>query len=66
MTAGDEALPSDVSASQPNGRLIDPNEVAWAVALLACDNSGVMTGPVVNFDQSIWGATIPPRRQRWR
>jgi hypothetical protein len=66
MAADVEALPGDVSACQPNGRLIDPNEVAWAVALLACDNSGVMTGPVVNFDQSIWGATIPPRSQRWR
>jgi len=37
-------------ASQPNGRLIDPNEVAWPVAFLACD-SGLMT--VVNFDQAI-------------
>jgi NAD(P)-dependent dehydrogenase (short-subunit alcohol dehydrogenase family) len=44
------------SKHQPNGRLIDPDEVARAVAFLASDESGLMTGSVVNFDQSIWGA----------
>ena len=41
---------------QPFGRLIDPEEVARAVAFLASDDSGLMTGSVVNFDQSVWGA----------
>ena len=41
---------------QPWGRLIDPQEVARAVAFLASEESGLMTGSVVNFDQSIWGA----------
>ena len=41
---------------QPFGRLIDPEEAARAVAFLASDDSGLMTGSVVNFDQSVWGA----------
>ncbi len=40
----------------PAGRLLDPAEVARAVAFLASDDSGMMTGSVVNFDQSVWGA----------
>ncbi len=38
------------------GRLIDPREVARAVAFLASDESGLMTGSVVNFDQSVSAA----------
>jgi hypothetical protein len=30
--------------------------VARAVAFLASDDSGMMTGSVVHFDQSVWGA----------
>ncbi len=41
---------------QPNGRLIDPDEVARAIAFLASAESGLMTGAIVNFDQGIWGA----------
>lgn len=41
---------------QPFGRLIDPNEVARAVAFLASSESGLMTGANVNYDQSVWGA----------
>jgi NAD(P)-dependent dehydrogenase (short-subunit alcohol dehydrogenase family) len=44
------------AAKQPFGRLIDPKEVARAVAFLASEESGLMTGSMVNFDQSIWGA----------
>lgn len=44
------------AASQPNGRLVDPKEVARAVAYLASGESGLMTGSVIEFDQSIWGA----------
>lgn len=44
------------AATQPNGRLIDPAEVARAVAYLASAESGLMTGATINFDQSIWGA----------
>lgn len=44
------------AAEQPFGRLVDPAEVARAAAFLASDESGLMTGSMVNFDQSIWGA----------
>ncbi|MPW21460.1 SDR family oxidoreductase [Paraburkholderia sp. CNPSo 3157] len=44
------------SAAQPFGRLIDPAEAARAVAFLASDESGLMTGSIVNFDQTVWGA----------
>jgi hypothetical protein len=62
------ALPADwlekAAASQPFGRLVDPEEVARACAYLSSAESGLMTGSVICFDQSIWGATtdrrIPP------
>ena len=44
-------------ANLPFGRLVDPKEVARAVAFLASDESGLMTGSVVNFDQSVWAAS---------
>lgn len=44
------------AAEQPFGRLLAPEEVARAVAFLASDDSGMMTGAVVHFDQSVWGA----------
>ena len=53
--AADDWL-AKAAAAQPFGRLIDPNEVARAVAFLSCDESGLMTGSTINYDQSIWGA----------
>lgn len=44
------------AASQPFGRLLDPAEVARACAYLSSAESGLMTGSVICFDQSIWGA----------
>ncbi len=44
------------AAAQPFGRLVDPVEVARACAYLATAESGLMTGSVICFDQSIWGA----------
>ncbi|MCP4880150.1 MAG: SDR family oxidoreductase [Gammaproteobacteria bacterium] len=46
-----------VGATLPFGRLVDPNEVARAIAFLASEESGLMTGSVVNFDQSVWAAS---------
>lgn len=43
-------------AKQPFARLLAPQEVARAVAFLSCAESGLMTGSMINFDQSIWGA----------
>lgn len=46
----------EAAAKQPTGRLLDPVEVARAVAFLSCEESGMMTGATINFDQAIWGA----------
>lgn len=42
-------------AEMPFGRLLDPAEVAGAVAFLASADAGMMTGAVVPFDQSVHG-----------
>lgn len=52
--ASDDWL-AQAAAAQPFGRLIDPAEAARAVAFLASDESGLMTGSMVNYDQSVWG-----------
>ena len=46
---------ADAAEKQPFGRLIDPSEVARSVAFLASNDSGMMTGAVIHFDQSVWG-----------
>jgi NAD(P)-dependent dehydrogenase (short-subunit alcohol dehydrogenase family) len=40
---------------QPFGRLLDPNEVARAVTFLSSAESGMMTGSIIDFDQSVLG-----------
>ena len=42
----------------PFGRLLEPEEVARAIAFLASEESGMMTGSVVDFDQTVLG-TVP-------
>lgn len=44
------------TANLPFGRLVDPDEAARAVNFLVSDDAGLMTGAIVNFDQSVWGA----------
>jgi NAD(P)-dependent dehydrogenase (short-subunit alcohol dehydrogenase family) len=44
-----------VSARQPFGRLLVPEDIAKAVAFLACAESGLMTGSIVDFDQTVVG-----------
>ena len=39
----------------PTGRLLKVDEVARAVAFLASDESGLMTGSIIDFDQSVVG-----------
>lgn len=48
-------------AGMPTGRLLKPAEVARAIAFLASDESGMMSGALVDFDQSVQGAGDPPR-----
>lgn len=52
----DDDWQKEAAAQQPFGRLLDPLEVARAVTFLASSDSGMMTGSVVQFDQSVWGA----------
>ncbi|MHB2167862.1 SDR family oxidoreductase [Alsobacter sp. R-9] len=44
------------AAEQPFGRLLDPREVARAVAYLSSSESGLMTGANIDFDQQVLGA----------
>jgi NAD(P)-dependent dehydrogenase (short-subunit alcohol dehydrogenase family) len=44
-----------VSRNQPRGRLIEPEEVARAIAFLCSAESGLMSGAVIDFDQTVIG-----------
>ncbi len=46
--------------TRPFGRLLDPNEVARACVYLASDESGLMTGANIDFDQTIVGVGDAP------
>jgi NAD(P)-dependent dehydrogenase (short-subunit alcohol dehydrogenase family) len=46
---------AEAEASLPFGRLIKPDEVARAVAYLSSDESGLMTGSIIDFDQQVLG-----------
>lgn len=50
----------DAEAGRPFGRLLKPQEVARAVAFLASAESGMMTGSLVDFDQSVGGCWDSP------
>lgn len=52
---GDPNYIDDAAASKPFGRILEPDEVAKAVLWMASDDSGMMTGTVIQFDQSVWG-----------
>lgn len=53
--SGDPGWQARAEAALPFGRLLDPDEVARAVLWMASDDSGMMTGAVIHFDQSVWG-----------
>lgn len=46
---------AEVDREQPFGRLLRPEDVARAIAFLASDESALMTGAVVDFDQTVIG-----------
>lgn len=54
---GDPDWEAKAAATLPFGRLVDPDEAARAVNFLVSDDAGLMTGAVVNYDQTVWGAT---------
>lgn len=54
--AGDPDWEAKATAHLPFGRLVDPEEAARAINFIVSDDAGLMTGAIVNFDQSVWGA----------
>ncbi|MEH6650374.1 MAG: SDR family oxidoreductase [Motiliproteus sp.] len=48
------------TAKQPFGRLLETQEVARAIAFLASEESGMMTGSVIDMDQSVNGCYESP------
>lgn len=47
-------------AARPFGRLLKPDEVARTVAYLSSEESGLMTGSIIDFDQQVRGAGNTP------
>ena len=47
-------------AKMPFGRLLKPDEVARTIAYLSSDESGMMTGALLDLDQSVVGGGTPP------
>jgi NAD(P)-dependent dehydrogenase (short-subunit alcohol dehydrogenase family) len=43
-------------ASQPYGRLIKPVELAKTICFVLSEDSGMLTGAVIDYDQSVLGA----------
>ena len=59
---------AEAEAAQPFGRLLKPAEVARTIAFLASEESGMMTGCLIDFDQSVIGAgqqPVPPPIDEW-
>lgn len=46
---------AEAETRQPFGRLLKPQEVARAIAFLCSNESGMMTGSIIDFDQSVLG-----------
>lgn len=64
----EEGWLEQAAVSRPFGRLIDPAELARTVCFLASEASGLMTGAVIDFDQSVVGAgdaPVPPDVPVW-
>lgn len=53
--SGDPDWQAKAEAGLPFGRLLDPEEVAKAVLWAVSNDSGMMTGAVIHYDQSVWG-----------
>jgi NAD(P)-dependent dehydrogenase (short-subunit alcohol dehydrogenase family) len=50
----------EAAATRPFGRLIDPKEVARACIYLGSDESGLITGANIDFDQTVVGVSDAP------
>jgi NAD(P)-dependent dehydrogenase (short-subunit alcohol dehydrogenase family) len=51
----EEGWLAKAEAGRPFGRLLKPEEVARACGYLASDESGMMTGAIIDFDQQVLG-----------
>ncbi|MBL8576803.1 MAG: SDR family oxidoreductase [Mesorhizobium sp.] len=51
---------SGAEKTKPFGRLLEVEEVSRAIAYLASDESGMMTGSIIDFDQQVRGAGDAP------
>lgn len=51
----DDGWLARVERAQPFGRLLKPEEVARALAFMLSDESGMMTGAIIDFDQGVIG-----------
>jgi NAD(P)-dependent dehydrogenase (short-subunit alcohol dehydrogenase family) len=51
---------AEAESRQPFGRLLKAEEVARTIAFLSCDESGMMTGAIIDFDQSVDGCYNSP------
>lgn len=58
--AGDDWL-AKAEATQPLGRLIKTDEVARTICFLLSDESGLMTGAIIDFDQAVLGGGDIPK-----
>ncbi|MCA0433186.1 MAG: SDR family oxidoreductase [Proteobacteria bacterium] len=66
--SAEEGWIKSAEAGRPFGRLLKPTEVARACAYLCSDESGLMTGSIIDFDQQILGTgnSIPePPPANW-
>lgn len=63
---GDPHFIERAASGKPFGRILETDEVAKAVLWMSSDDSGMMTGAVIQFDQSVWGgyddAPVPAKR----
>ncbi len=57
----DEDWLAKAEARSPFGRLLKVGEIAEAIGFLASDASGLMTGAVIDYDQTVRGAGRPPQ-----
>lgn len=57
----DDGWLAAAEAGQPFGRLVKPDEVARTIAFCLSDDSGLLTGSIIDFDQSVIGAGDAPK-----
>lgn len=60
----DDSWLARAESEQPFQRLLKPREVAKAISFLASDESGLMTGAIIDFDQSVNGCYDSPPHPR--